>query len=116
MTREQAKELLPIITAYAEGKEVQILKRLTNKWVDCPRPLFESVVGEPAFRNYQYRIKPKMREFWLVKHKSLHQSEGWNQWTTNPLADYHLNMAGLANYNILHIVEVEENKFQIQND
>ena len=34
MTREQAKELLPIIQAFAEGKTVQFLDG--GKWADVP--------------------------------------------------------------------------------
>lgn len=51
MTREEAKELLPLIQGYAEGKTIQFLK-IDGTWRDMTEPNFSS----PA--NY-YRIKPE---------------------------------------------------------
>ena len=39
MTREKAKQLLPIIQAYAEGKTIQ-LKGLDGTWSDLEDPNF----------------------------------------------------------------------------
>ena len=36
MTREKAKELLPIIQAWTEGKEIQ-LKSCSGKWTDIEK-------------------------------------------------------------------------------
>jgi hypothetical protein len=55
MTREQAKELLPIIQAFAEGKEIQSSPDGVN-WFNCSTPTFSPHSG--------YRIKPEPREFW----------------------------------------------------
>ena len=65
MTREEAKELLPIIQAYAEGKTIQFLDG--GKWLDA----YETDFHEST---YKYRIKPeqKYRPF-----KS--QEECWNE-------------------------------------
>jgi len=62
MTREHAKELLPIITEFANGETVQYKIRLNpdDKWDDNPSPSF----NDDAF---EYRIKPKLREFYLYK-------------------------------------------------
>lgn len=51
MNRERAKELLPIIQAYAEGKEIQTRKHEGYDWcrADCP----------DFYDNIQYRIKPE---------------------------------------------------------
>ena len=56
MTREEAKELLPIMQAYAEGKKIQVKcktdsKALTEKWVDVVNPDLDN----PRC----YRIKPE---------------------------------------------------------
>lgn len=51
MTREQAKELLPIIQAFAEGKTIQLKKG--DNWVDLHEPNF---VG---CNEMYYRIKPE---------------------------------------------------------
>lgn len=49
MTRENSKELLPIIQAYSEGKTIQ-MKTQDDIWVDCGELSFD---GDPAI----YRIK-----------------------------------------------------------
>lgn len=56
MTREEAKELLPIMQAYSEGKTIQIKAR--SKWVDLREVDFNCPSNE-------YRVKPesKYRQF-----------------------------------------------------
>ena len=77
MNRQQAKELLPIIQAFAEGKTIQV-KGPDNRWYDSDRKdcklKFDS---DPQM----YRIKPKYRPFrskeecWNEMLK--HQPFGW---------------------------------------
>lgn len=77
MNRQQAKELLPIIQAFAEGKTIQV-KGPDNRWYDSDRKdcklKFDS---DPQM----YRIKPKYRLFanreecWQEMLK--HQPFGW---------------------------------------
>ena len=52
MTREEAKELLPIIQAFAEGKNIQY-KDDMDRWVDIKNPSFKSF--------FEYRIKPEIK-------------------------------------------------------
>ena len=52
MTIEEAKELLPIIQAYVEGKTVQY-EFYTDIWKDIKEPSFRSDV--------KYRIKPEQK-------------------------------------------------------
>lgn len=52
MTREEAKEVLPIMQAYVEGKTIQ-LKGLDGTWNDLEDPNF---IG---FNREYYRIKPE---------------------------------------------------------
>ena len=74
MTSENAKELLPIIKAYSEGKEIQHFGE--NKWEDIKFPQF---VDHPS----SYRIKPELKyrpfksveECWEEMQK--HQPFGW---------------------------------------
>ena len=65
MTREEAKQLLPIIKAFAEGKTIEYSNQ-GEPWVETDCPLWRS--------NCEYRIKPepKYRPF-----KS--QEECWNE-------------------------------------
>lgn len=58
MTRTEAKNLLPIIQAYANGETIQIMT-MTGEWRDAA---CEPSFSEPAS---SYKIKPKPREFWL---------------------------------------------------
>ena len=66
MTREEAKELWPIIKAFGEGKTIQFQKD-ANVWEDMIDPMFSMSPSD-------YRIKPeqKYRPF-----KS--QEECWNE-------------------------------------
>ena len=50
MTREKAKELLPIVQAYAEGKEIEY-RGLDGAWLDNDDMDFNP--------NWTYRIKPE---------------------------------------------------------
>ena len=64
MTRERAKELLPIIQAYAEGKEIEFRAYYgSGDW--------QPVINMAMNPNQEYRIKPEPREFWCVEHPSL---------------------------------------------
>lgn len=75
MNRNNAKQLLPIIQAYAEGKVIQINKPLVG-WEDSDEPLFN---GDSS----SYRIKPEIKcrpfndakECWNEMQK--HQPFGW---------------------------------------
>lgn len=77
MTREEAKELMPIIQAFAEGNEIEsrCIKGDKSLWYDDEDPSFDN--------DLEYRIKPepKYRQFknteecWqeMLKHKPF----GW---------------------------------------
>ena len=76
MTRDEAKQLLPVIQAYAEGKEIQYKKKFAEEeWRDA---LYLNETQE-----YTYRIKPQpkfrpfknMEECWQEMQK--HQPFGW---------------------------------------
>ena len=72
ITRENAKELLPIIKAYSEGKEIEYFNGL--KWEDREEFYFSA---DPSY----YRIKSKYRPFKSVKEcwneMQKHQPFGW---------------------------------------
>ena len=75
MTREETKELLPIIQAFAEGKTVQFMDNNIGKWIECNNPSF--------YGDIKYRIKPESKyrpfkntaECWEEMQK--HQPFGW---------------------------------------
>ena len=74
MTREEAKKLLPIIQAFAEGKTIECSNQ-GEPWVETDCPLWRN--------NCEYRIKPEPRyrpfktqeECWNEMLK--HQPFGW---------------------------------------
>ena len=74
MERKNTKELLPVITAFAEGKEIQFFHR--GAWNDVPYPKFDE-------EHYLYRVKPEpkyrpfksVEECWNEMQK--HQPFGW---------------------------------------
>lgn len=74
MTREEAKELLPIIQAYSEGKTIEYL--IDGKWVKLKDPAFN-------YNASVYRIKPEqmyrpfqnVEECWEEMKK--HEPFGW---------------------------------------
>lgn len=78
MNRQQAKELIPILQAFTEGKIIQIRKHGEEKYYDSTNSNLNF-----ALDNYDYRIKaePKYRPFanaeecWQEIQK--HQPFGW---------------------------------------
>ena len=78
MNRKEAKELMPIIQAFAEGKTIQYYDSLIDidDWQDCENPNFENLT-------YKFRIKPEptyrpfkdAEECWQEMKK--HQPFGW---------------------------------------
>ena len=100
MTREEAKELLPIIKAFAEGKTIQYKNKVNPEWeeTDCPIWAKES----------KYRIKPepKYRPFKT-------QEECWNEmlkhqpfgWIKNNVGNI-FNIIAMVNQN--HAIKLNE--------
>lgn len=76
MTREEVKQLLPIIQAYAEGKEIEIFDKTMKMWKTAMLPHFDC-------DSNIYRIKPEREyrpfkdaeECWQEMQK--HQPFGW---------------------------------------
>ena len=74
MTREEAKELMPIIQAFVEGKTIEY-RELGGEWKEAHTPTWSSRLF--------YRIKPELKyrpfktqeECWDEMHK--HSDFGW---------------------------------------
>ena len=74
MTREEAKELLPIMQAFAEGKTIEY-RGLGGEWKAAHTPtwsshLFYRIKPEPKYRPFK-----SMEECWNEMQK--HQPFGW---------------------------------------
>lgn len=91
MNRQQAKELLPIIQAFVEGKTIEFRTNSISKWIETTTPKFDLL--------HEYRIKPEPKyrpfknqnECWVEMLK--HQPFGW------------LKDILTGNCNIIHIKE-----------
>ena len=79
MNRQQVKELLPIIQAYAEGKQIEIKTKEGKSW----STLEEDDIQYLDFKKCDFRIKPepKYRPFRTVQEclseMQKHQPFGW---------------------------------------
>lgn len=75
MTKEEAKELLPIITAFAEGKAIEV-KGSYGEWVEVISPDFGN-----GPKNYRIKSAPKYRPFKnaeeCLKGMESHSHFGW---------------------------------------
>ena len=75
MTRKEAKELLPIIQAFSEGKDIEYFDKGDCKWRTCIEPNFYS--------NVEYRIKheptwiPFTYSNTCLKETRKHHPNGW---------------------------------------
>ena len=97
MNRKEAKELMPIIQAFAEGKTIQYYDSLIDiaDWEDCENPNFENLT-------YKFRIKPETtyrpfkdaEECWkeMLKHKPF----GWLK-SKEATEDVYFTITGLTN-------------------
>ena len=60
MTREEAKKILPIVAAYAEGKDIQVFTN-TGIWVDSNDISLYNLGSWPE--GYRIKPEPKYRPF-----------------------------------------------------
>ena len=78
MTREQAKEILPIIQAFVDGEKIQY-RNYFDEWMDIKENEEVNFISSPS--NYRIKPKPKCRPFetkeecWNEMHK--HPDFGW---------------------------------------
>lgn len=89
MTRKEAKELLPIIQAFAEGKTIEYYDYNDDDWIETSTPIWQVGV--------KYRIKPepKYRPF-------KNQEECWNEMLKHQPFGWVKNKCG----NIFNIIAI----------
>ena len=108
MTREEAKELLPIIQAWTEGKEIQY-RTLSDKWIDIKENEVLKLISPPS--HYRIKPKPKYRPF-----KS--QEECWNEmlkhqpfgWVKEISSEILYLINGISNESIVIIEDINSFK------
>lgn len=99
MNREQAKDLLPIIQAFAEGKTIEFRNKSFKEWTEIENPSFD-----PTITNYRIKPEPKYRPFanaeecWqeMLKHQPfgwVKTDEGYEQiWHVNKGDDFNATL------------------------
>ena len=93
MTREEAKELLPIIKAFAEGKQIEVKRK--NEWFGIGDDIYFS--ESPS--DYRIKPEPKYRPFktqeecWNEMHK--HPDLGWIIAKDSKIM-YHIYVVGIG--------------------
>lgn len=98
MTKEQAKLLLPIITAFAEGKTIEVMNT-SGHWDEINIPNFDV---DP--KKYRIKPKPKYRPFkdaeecWAEMLK--HQPFGWIKSKDDSTTNIFIPIAGVENEDI----------------
>lgn len=77
MTREEAKQLLPIIQAFAEGKAIEsrCIKGDKSLWYDDEDPSFDNDFGYRIKTKQKYRPFKNAEECWQEMQN--HQPFGW---------------------------------------
>ena len=91
MTREEAKELLPIIQAFAEGKTIEF-REFDGEWKEAHTPTWSGRLF------YRIKLEPKYRPF-KTKKECLnemlkHQPFGWIK---NKETEEYYNILGICN-------------------
>lgn len=93
MNRKEATELLPIIQAYAEGKEIEIFDKTMKMWKTAMLPHFDC--GSKFYRikpEAKYRPFVNVEECWqeLLKHEPF-------GWVKDTEANEYLNVYCISN-------------------
>lgn len=63
MTRDEARHVAEILTAWADGETIQYRTKGHARWYDDPND--ETWSSLRVFEEFEFRIKPKPREWWL---------------------------------------------------
>lgn len=82
MDAQRAKELLPIIQAFADGKQIQFKSVCKNKWE------WKDVEDPQWFDRNEYRVKPEPKEVWVNEYLSGHMSGHRFGYATKSEADH----------------------------
>ena len=97
MTRGEAKELLPVIQAFAEGKKIEYHDDNDDEWIETSTPVWQVGV------KYRIKTEPKYRPFktkeecWNEMLK--HQPFGWIKNNGNDLYSIaSINCGGITTF------------------
>lgn len=108
MTREETKELLPIMQAYVDGKQIQ-WKHISGMWMDTTEPLWDNKTSYRVKPETKYRPFKNTDECWQEMLK--HEPFGWVKTIAN-ISELH-NISAIftsAEFPVLLGIDIEENE------
>lgn len=93
MNRQQAKEILPLVQALAEGKIIEVKSKSSTEWIETSNPRLD--------KYHDYRIKPEptyrpfkdKEECWKEMQK--HKPFGWVKDISSIQSIIHINNDGI---------------------
>lgn len=100
MTREEAKELLPVIQAFAEGKKIEYHDDNDDEWIETSTPVWQVGV------KYRIKPKPKYRPF-------KNQEECWEEMHKYPNFGWVKNKSTKAYCNMTDIYKIKSGPTKI---
>lgn len=65
MTKEQAKQLIPLLQRWIDGEELQEISSDGKFWIPCDQNWINDICLNPKYLKY-LRIKPKPEIFWVA--------------------------------------------------
>ena len=98
MLRKEAKELLPIIQAFAEGKEIQY-RNSFNEWIDIKKNEGLSFIKTPL--DYRIKPEPKYRPFNT-------REECWNEMLKHQPFSFVVNKDSVDYFSICRVFKDEK--------
>lgn len=115
MNRSQAKELLPLIQAFAEGKPVLYRLLGDERWAEATTPAFNVNMYEYRLKlepEYKYRPFANAKECWAEMQK--HQPFGWIKCKEGYFNIVYVNdyYVGLADKDSSSILLASKNSYQ----
>lgn len=75
MTRDEAKQLLPVVQAWAEGKAIEAMSVVDDRWVEVNY----SVDFSRGVRNYRVKPQPQYRPFKDAEECWQDQANSWDE-------------------------------------
>ena len=108
MTREEAKNLLPIIQAFAEGKDIQIRNITDDGWDDINNDSMSFCAKAEAYRikpESKYRPFKSQEECWQEMHK--HPNFGW---VKEKASEIIYNISGISKLSIVILEDISSFK------
>ena len=114
MTRQEAKNMLPIIQAFAEGKTVEY-QNVHREWIEVKNPSFSE-----HYTEYRIKPEPKYRPFanaeecWQEMQK--HQPFGWVKTDEGHEQIWHVNKGDDFNATLKTCAFVDGTPFGIKEE